>query len=211
MTNKSKDLLSSRIVAVVRKIAPDKMKPLIQALIDGGITGIEITMDSENATTMIRELKNIHKEKALIGAGTVLNIEQAKEAIDAGADFIVAPILDRETIEFTKSQGIIMVPGAFTPTEIYQAHKWGADMVKVFPASALGPNFIKDVRGPLSEISLMSTGGVSLQNIESLFEAGASAVGVGGSLLDKALIQNEDWEGIRDLSESYVNKITVSP
>ncbi|MGB8000968.1 MAG: bifunctional 4-hydroxy-2-oxoglutarate aldolase/2-dehydro-3-deoxy-phosphogluconate aldolase [Anaerobacillus sp.] len=211
MTNKSKDLLSSRIVAVVRKIAPDKVKPLIQALIDGGITGIEITMDSENATTMIRELKNIHKEKALIGAGTVLNIEQAKEAIDAGADFIVAPILDRETIEFTKSQGIIMVPGAFTPTEIYQAHKWGADMVKVFPASALGPNFIKDVRGPLSEISLMSTGGVSLQNIESLFEAGASAVGVGGSLLDKALIQNEDWEGIRDLSESYVNKITVSP
>ena len=211
MTNKSKDLLSSRIVAVVRKIAPDKMKPLIQALIDGGITGIEITMDSENATTMIRELKNIHKEKALIGAGTVLNIEQAKEAIDAGADFIVAPILDRETIEFTKSQGIIMVPGAFTPTEIYQAHKWGADMVKVFPASALGPNFIKDVRGPLSEISLMSTGGVSLQNIESLFEAGASAVGVGGSLLDKALIQNEDWDGIRDLSESYVNKITVSP
>ena len=195
MTNKSKDLLSSCIVAVVRKIAPDKMKPLIQALIDGGITGIEITMDSENATTMIRELKNIHKEKALIGAGTVLNIEQAKEAIDAGADFIVAPILDRETIEFTKSQGIIMVPGAFTPTEIYQAHKWGADMVKVFPASALGPNFIKDVRGPLSEISLMSTGGVSLQNIESLFEAGASAVGVGGSLLDKALIQNEDWEG----------------
>ncbi|MRG84955.1 bifunctional 4-hydroxy-2-oxoglutarate aldolase/2-dehydro-3-deoxy-phosphogluconate aldolase [Salinibacillus xinjiangensis] len=200
-------LLSSGIVAVIRKVDPKKVPPLIQAFVDGGVSGIEITMDSNHSTALINELKQVHGNKVMIGAGTVLNKEQAKEAIEAGSDFIFAPILDRETIEFTKKQGILMIPGVFTPTEIHQAYQWGADMVKVFPASVVGPRFFKDVKGPISQIPMMPTGGVNLDNIGAFIQAGAVTVGIGGSLVDKSLIEQEDWKALRNLAQQYVEKI----
>ncbi|MGP4059533.1 bifunctional 4-hydroxy-2-oxoglutarate aldolase/2-dehydro-3-deoxy-phosphogluconate aldolase [Halobacillus sp. H74] len=199
-------MLSSGIVAVIRKVDPAKVKPLVQAFIDGGVTGIEITMDSEDALRVITEVKEEFEEKAVIGAGTVMNKEQAEKAISAGADFIFAPILCKETVEYTKEQGVIMIPGVFTPTEMHLADQWGADMVKVFPANVLGPKFLKDVSGPLSHIQMMPTGGVNLNNLQSFMEAGAVAAGIGGSLVNKSLIERENWTELQELAEQYVEK-----
>ncbi|UOQ94703.1 bifunctional 4-hydroxy-2-oxoglutarate aldolase/2-dehydro-3-deoxy-phosphogluconate aldolase [Halobacillus shinanisalinarum] len=200
-------LLSSGIVAVVRKVESDKVESLVQALVKGGVSGIEITMDSDDSANTIHELKQRHGNEAVIGAGTVFNKEQAKEAIAAGADFVFAPILDKETIEYTKDQGVIMIPGVFTPTEIYQAYHWGSDMVKVFPASVLGPQFFKDVNGPLDQIPKMPTGGVNLENIGSFIKAGAIGAGIGGSLVNKSLIEKENWPELQELAQKYVEEV----
>lgn len=200
-------MLSSGIVAVIRKVSPSKVKPLVEAFINGGVTGIEITMDSEDALRIISEMKETFGEKAVIGAGTVMNKEQAEQAISAGADFIFAPILSKETIEYTKEQGVIMIPGVFTPTEMHLANQWGADMVKIFPANVLGPKFLKDVSGPISDIPMMPTGGVNLDNVQSFMEAGAVAAGIGGSLVNKSLIEREDWVELEKLAKKYVEKV----
>jgi 2-dehydro-3-deoxyphosphogluconate aldolase / (4S)-4-hydroxy-2-oxoglutarate aldolase len=200
-------MLSSGIVAVIRKVSPSKVKPLVEAFINGGVTGIEITMDSEDALRIISEMKETFGEKAVIGAGTVMNKEQAEQAISAGADFIFAPILSKETIEYTKEQGVIMIPGVFTPTEMHLANQWGADMVKIFPANVLGPKFLKDVSGPISDIPMMPTGGVNLDNVQSFMEAGAVAAGIGGSLVNKSLIEREDWVELEELAKKYVEKV----
>lgn len=205
MTNATLEkLVSSGIVAVVRRVDPNKVDQLVQSLIAGGVTGIEVTMDSEKSLEKISELKSAYGSQAVIGAGTVLNESQAKEAISAGADFIFAPTLDRKTIEYTKIHGKIMIPGAFTPTEIYQGYLWGADMIKVFPASILGPDFIKNLSGPLSEVPLMPTGGISLDNIKDYFDVGVTAAGVGGSLVKERLIAQENWEELEVLARSFV-------
>lgn len=198
-------MISSRVVAVVRKVDSNRINELVRSLVTGGVTGIEITMDSENALEKINELKLEFNDQAAIGAGTVVNKKQAEEAINAGADFIFAPTLDRETIEYTKQKGKVMIPGAFTPTEIYQGYVWGADIIKVFPASVLGSEFIKDVKGPLSDIPLMPTGGISLDNIKDFIEAGCVAAGVGGSLVKKDLINEGDWEQLENLARSFVD------
>ncbi|SEH50842.1 2-keto-3-deoxy-phosphogluconate aldolase [Halobacillus karajensis] len=199
-------MVSSGIVAVIRKVDPEKVKPLVEAFIDGGVTGIEITMDSEVPLQVIAEVKEEFGDKAVIGAGTVMNKEEAEMAISAGADFIFAPILSKETVEYTKEQDVIMIPGVFTPTEMYLADQWGADMVKIFPANVLGPKFLKDVSGPLSHIQMMPTGGVNLENVHSFMEAGAVAAGIGGSLVHRSLIEQEDWSALQELAKKYVEK-----
>lgn len=200
-------LLSSGIVAVVRKVEPANVNSLAQALVNGGVSGIEVTVDSKDAFKKIGELKEIYGGQAIIGAGTVVEVEQAKEAIEAGADFIFAPTLDRETIEYTKKQGKIMIPGVFTPTEIYQAYKWGAHVVKIFPASTLGPKFIQDVNAPLGYIPKMPTGGIDLTNIQDFIKAGSVAAGIGGSLVDKSLIEAKKWDDIEGLAKQFVAKV----
>ncbi|PYZ95914.1 2-dehydro-3-deoxyphosphogluconate aldolase [Alteribacter lacisalsi] len=200
-------LLASGIVAVVRKVDPDKADALTGAFVRGGVTGIEVTVDSDDAYETIRRLKGKYSDEAVIGAGTVVNKEQAEKALEAGADFIFAPILDRETVEYTKEQGKIMIPGVFTPTEIHQAYVWGADIVKVFPASTLGPGFIKDVNAPLGDIPKMPTGGVNLDNVGEFIKAGSVAAGIGGSLVKKDLIAAGDWDGLENLARQFVNKV----
>lgn len=198
-------LVSSGIVAVIRRVNPHKVNGLVQSLITGGVTGIEITMDSEKSLEKIYELKETYGNQVVIGAGTVLDKNQAKEAISAGADFIFSPILDRKTIEYTKEEGKIMIPGAFTPTEIYQGYIWGSDIIKVFPANVLGPEYLKNLNGPLSNIPIMPTGGISLNNIKSYFEVGVNVAGVGGSLVKEELIERERWEELEELAKSYVD------
>lgn len=196
-------LLKSGIIAVVRKIEEDKVIQVIAALVEGGITGIEVTMDSANALNTISEAKKLFGDKAVIGVGTVLDGYSAHLAIQAGADFIFAPTLSQNTIAVSNRYGKIVIPGVFTPTEILQAYEWGADIVKVFPASVLGSQFIKDVSGPLGHIPMMPTGGISLENIEEYIKAGAVAVGVGGSLLNKEYIHNSEWDKLTDLARQY--------
>lgn len=205
-----KKLLSSGIVAVVRKVDPTKVDSLVQSFVNGGISGIEVTVDSEDSYNKIYQLKQNYGDKAVIGAGTVVTSKQAKEAIEAGADFIFAPTLNQEVIDYTKAQGKIMIPGVFSPTEIYQGYIWGADVVKVFPASVLGPKFIKDVNGPLGYIPKMPTGGIDLSNIEEFIKAGSVAAGIGGSLVNKNLIEQENWEELQLLAQAYVDKVATA-
>lgn len=200
-------LLESGIIAVVRKIEAEKVIDVISALVEGGITGIEVTLDSPNALNAISEAKKLFGDKAVIGAGTVLDGESANLAIQAGADFIFAPTLSKDTIAVANRYGKIVIPGVFTPTEILQAYEWGADIVKVFPASVLGSQFIKDVRGPLGHIPMMPTGGISLENIEEYIKVGAVAAGVGGSLLNKEYIKNNEWDKLTDLARQYTKKV----
>jgi 2-dehydro-3-deoxyphosphogluconate aldolase/(4S)-4-hydroxy-2-oxoglutarate aldolase len=199
--------LKSGVIAVVRRIEEEKVINVISALVKGGITGIEVTMDSPNALQAIKEAKKLFGDKAVIGAGTVLDGNAATLAIQYGADFIFAPTLKQETIEVANRYGKIAIPGVFTPTEILQAYEWGADVVKVFPASVLGSQFIKDVRGPLGHIPMMPTGGINIDNIGDYIKAGAVAAGVGGSLLKKDLIANNEWDKLTDLAHQYVTKI----
>ncbi|WP_026584627.1 bifunctional 4-hydroxy-2-oxoglutarate aldolase/2-dehydro-3-deoxy-phosphogluconate aldolase [Bacillus sp. J33] len=203
-------LLSSGIIAVVRKVNPDRAVQLVDSFIKGGVSGIELTVDSESAYEKIGELKSLFSEAAVIGAGTVVNVQQAKAAIDAGADFIVSPILDRDIIEYVKQEGKIMMPGVFTPTEMKNAYTWGADVVKVFPASALGPGFFKDVNGPLGYIPKMPTGGINLNNVQDFIKAGAVAAGIGGSLVNTELIQQENWEALEKLARKYTEKAALA-
>ncbi|HWO74509.1 MAG TPA: bifunctional 4-hydroxy-2-oxoglutarate aldolase/2-dehydro-3-deoxy-phosphogluconate aldolase [Bacillus sp. (in: firmicutes)] len=203
-------ILDSGVVAVVRRIDKDKVMNVIAALVEGGITGIEMTMDSDDVLNTITKAKQEFADRAVIGAGTVLDGESAKLAIQAGAEFIFAPTLNQQTIAVSNRYGKIAIPGVFTPTEILQAHEWGADLVKVFPASVLGSQFIKDVRGPLGHIPMMPTGGIHLGNVEEYIKAGAVAVGVGGSLLNKEWIQNEDWPQLAVLAKQYVEKVKAA-
>ncbi|GAA0321513.1 bifunctional 4-hydroxy-2-oxoglutarate aldolase/2-dehydro-3-deoxy-phosphogluconate aldolase [Bacillus carboniphilus] len=200
-------ILDAGIVAVVRRIDRDKVMDVISALVEGGVTGIEMTMDSDDVLGAISEAKAKFGDRAVIGAGTVLDGETARMAIQAGAEFIFAPTLNQDTIAIANRYGKIAIPGVFTPTEILQAYEWGADLVKVFPASVLGSKFIKDVRGPLGHIPMMPTGGIDLDNVAEYIKAGAVAAGVGGSLLNKNYIKNSEWDKLTALAAQYVEKV----
>ncbi|UOF92579.1 bifunctional 4-hydroxy-2-oxoglutarate aldolase/2-dehydro-3-deoxy-phosphogluconate aldolase [Fodinisporobacter ferrooxydans] len=187
------------IVAIVRGARAKDVLPIAKALQKGGIQAIEITLNSPNALAVIEQVKAELGDDMLVGAGTVLDSESARAAIAAGATFIISPTLDVGTIEITKRYGAISIPGAFTPTEILTGFQRGADIMKVFPATSLGPSYIKDIHGPLPQIPLMPTGGIGLGNIASYIQAGAVAVGVGSSLVNAKETVNESY--LRQLTE----------
>jgi 2-dehydro-3-deoxyphosphogluconate aldolase / (4S)-4-hydroxy-2-oxoglutarate aldolase len=205
--NQLDKMLQSGIVAVIRKIERQHISNVISALVEGGITGIEVTVDTEDAFSVISEAKNKYGSSTVIGAGTVLDGDTAKMAIQAGADFLFSPTLSEETIRVSKRYGKIAIPGVFTPTEILKAYEWGADLVKVFPASVLGPEFIKDVRGPFPHFPMIPTGGITMDNVADYIRAGAVAVGVGGSLLKKELLVSGDMQGLTELADQFVTII----
>lgn len=175
-------LLEHKIVAIIRGMQPHNVVSLANALYQGGITILEVTLNSHHALSVIEQLSEIFKDKMLIGAGTVLNAEDATKAIASGARFIISPSLETEVIKTTKDAGIVSIPGAFTPTEIQAAYKSGADIVKVFPA--LNAEYIKSILAPLNHIPIMPTGGVTSDNIKDYQSAGATAFGIGGWLVN---------------------------
>ncbi|RPJ02153.1 MAG: bifunctional 4-hydroxy-2-oxoglutarate aldolase/2-dehydro-3-deoxy-phosphogluconate aldolase [Candidatus Aminicenantes bacterium] len=166
------------------------------ALRRGGVTAIEITMTVPGAVDIIREMVRTKPQGTLVGAGTILDAGTATEVIAAGADFVVSPVTDRDTIQACREAGVLVAPGAFTPTEIVAAWRAGADIVKVFPATSLGPQFFRDLRGPLPFIRLMPTGGVTLENARLFLAAGACAVGIGTALVDAKSVEAGDWEAL---------------
>lgn len=194
------------IVAVVRKIDVEIVDDVVDALVEGGIQILEITVDSENSFETMNRLKKRYQERVLVGAGTVLDKETAKTAIDANADFIFSPIFDKELIQLTNKYGRISIPGVFTPTEIVQAYSYGADILKVFPATNLGPKYFKDLKGPLGHIPLMPTGGVNLENMADFVANGAVAVGIGGALFEKETIENREFSKISEVARAYHKK-----
>ncbi len=164
------------------------MRAVFDAIGEGGVRVIELTMSVPGAIELIRQLASRLPDGFVLGAGTVLDGDTARRVIEAGARFVVSPVFRREVITACHERDAAVMPGCFTPTEILEAWDAGADVVKVFPATALGPTFLKDVRGPLPQVKLMPTGGVTLDNAGDWIRAGAVAVGVGTALLDTAAI-----------------------
>jgi 2-dehydro-3-deoxyphosphogluconate aldolase/(4S)-4-hydroxy-2-oxoglutarate aldolase len=181
------------VVAVIRMQEPEKLGAVIAALIEGGVRALELTMTVPRAIEMIAELAPTLPDGFLIGAGTVLDAETACRAIEAGAQFVVGPVFRPEVIAECHRHDVAALPGCFTPTEILSAWDAGADIVKVFPATSLGPKFLKDLRGPLPHVKLMPTGGVTLDNAGEWIRAGAVAVGIGTALVDTAAIAANDY------------------
>ncbi len=178
-----KHILDHQLIAIIRGAALADILQIAHALYEGGIKTIEVTLNSPDALAAINKLSGEMKGRMEVGAGTVLDAADAKKAIDAGAGFIISPITDPATIRFTTDAGIVSIPGAYTPTEIYNAYTAGGDIIKVFPASA-GPSYIKEIRAPLPHIPLMPTGGVNLENIQAFKQAGSVAFGLGKALVD---------------------------
>ncbi|MCC3649554.1 MULTISPECIES: bifunctional 4-hydroxy-2-oxoglutarate aldolase/2-dehydro-3-deoxy-phosphogluconate aldolase [Bacillaceae] len=182
------------IVAVIREATAENIVPIASALYDGGVKVLEVTAETPGVMAMIEKVRVELGDKVLVGAGTVLDPETARAAIMAGSQFIVSPSLNTETIKMTKRYGIASIPGALTPTEILTAYENGADMIKVFPANAFGPGYIKNIHGPFPHIPLMVTGGINESNMQEYIEGGALAIGVGGNLVNpKNLNSDEDY------------------
>ncbi|MCK8816725.1 bifunctional 2-keto-4-hydroxyglutarate aldolase/2-keto-3-deoxy-6-phosphogluconate aldolase [Natroniella sulfidigena] len=201
-------ILESGVIAVIRGTEVDKMVKIVEALQEGGIKALEVTLNTPGALDMIKELAvKLEDTDVVVGAGTVLDGETARAAILAGAEFVFAPNLNYDVIEVCNRYGKIVIPGVMTPTEIVNAYQAGADLVKVFPAKVVGPGFIKSVKGPLDHIPMMPTGGVNLDNAADFIEAGSVALGVGGSLLDQEAIDNEDYEVLTEKAKQFVQVV----
>jgi 2-dehydro-3-deoxyphosphogluconate aldolase/(4S)-4-hydroxy-2-oxoglutarate aldolase len=182
-------LLDHKIVAILRGMPPQETLRIAGALYDGGIRLLEVTLNSEAALPLIEELSATFKGRMLIGAGTVLNVSDATNAIAAGAAFLISPALDIAVIKTTRDAGRISIPGAYTPTEILTAYNNGADIVKVFPAPDAA--YIKNILAPLNHIPVMPTGGIDAGNIKSFAAAGAVAFGIGSALVNSKAIIDE--------------------
>lgn len=196
------------IVGIVRNLSFDTVEKILPLYLSSGLTTIEITMNTPFAEDIIKFAVQKYKGQLNVGAGTVCNTHDLKVALDAGAQFIVTPILDAEVVKSCVSSNIPVFPGAYTPTEIYQAWQMGANMVKVYPATSLGPQYIRDVKAPLNQIKLMPTGGINLDNIHAFMAAGADGLGIGNQLFDKSFIKNEDWNGLELHFKKFIDKIS---
>ena len=184
--------------AVIRMTETDKLVRVAEAIAEGGLPAVEVTMTVPGALEMIAALRKELGDDVLLGAGSVLDGETVRRTVEAGARFIVSPIFKEELVTAAHAEGAASLPGAFTPTEIQQAHEVGADFVKVFPASVLGMKFVKAVRAPLPHLKLVPTGGVSLDNAGDWLRAGAALVGVGSALLDKQAIAEGNYAALTD-------------
>ncbi len=197
-------LLQERLVAILRANSGELLVDVCKALIQGGLRCIEITMTVPGALRILEEAKAELGEQMLLGAGSVLDPETARQAILAGADYIISPNTNVETIQLAKRYGKPAIPGAFTPTEIVNAWQSGADIVKLFPSDSLGPAYVKAVKAPLPQIRIMPTGGVNLETLADFLSAGACAVGIGSSLLKKNWLDERNFKALEAEARKYV-------
>src|SRR6266850_2660164 len=195
------------VVAVIRLKDPAKLRAVVDALAEGGVRALEVTMTVPRAIDLIRELAPTLPPGFLLGAGTVTDAEMAKRVIDAGARYVVSPVFRPSVIAACHERDVPVMPGCFSPTEILDAHDAGADIVKVFPATMLGPQFIRDVRAPLPQVKLMPTGGVTLDNAGDWIRAGAVAVGVGSALVDVKAIDAGQFDVITANARKVVERV----
>jgi 2-dehydro-3-deoxyphosphogluconate aldolase/(4S)-4-hydroxy-2-oxoglutarate aldolase len=197
-------VLDCGIVAILRSSDPGPLVEVVKALADGGVTVAEVTLTVPSALDVIREAKRQLGDRVLLGAGTVLDTETARAALLAGAEFIVAPTLNTDVVRLCRRYDKLVMPGAFTPTEVLAAWEAGADIVKVFPADVLGSAFFKALRGPLPQVKLMPTGGVDVTTAGEYLKAGAVCLGVGGQLVDPRLVAARDFARLTTLARQFV-------
>jgi 2-dehydro-3-deoxyphosphogluconate aldolase/(4S)-4-hydroxy-2-oxoglutarate aldolase len=203
-------ILSTGVVAVIRAQSKEQLPDIARALLAGGVTAIEVTMTTPKAIAGIEALADALGDQAVIGVGTVLDPATARDAIAAGAQFVVSPAFDEEIVATTKRYGKISIPGAFTPTEILRAWSAGADIVKVFPSTTLGPNYFKDILAPLPQVRLTPTGGVDLRNAGDWIKAGAACLGVGSALVSKDAMSKGDWQSITTNARAFVQAVSAA-
>lgn len=195
-------ILETAVIAIVRLDDGSQLGAVAEAIQAGGIDVIEFTMTTPGALDAIAEAA-ANSKGVLIGAGTVLDADTARKAIDAGAEFIVSPATDPRVISAAHEHDKAALPGAYTPTEIVRAIELGADLVKLFPAGMLGPNYIKAIKGPLPHARLLPTGGVSLENAAAFFKAGAAAIAVGTELVNNQLVRDGNFEAITRTAHQF--------
>ncbi len=197
--------LAGRVVAIVRLTSATGLIDVARALVDGGIQALEFTLTTPGALDAIAACRARLGDRVVVGAGTVLDVAQARRCLDAGAQFLVSPGFDAEVIAAARDGGALAMPGALTPTEIVAAWRAGADVIKVFPARAFGPTYISDVLAPLPHLPLMPTGGVDERNGADYLRAGAVAIAAGGSLVDSAAVARADWSTLTRRARALVD------
>ncbi len=196
-------VLECGLVAVVRSQDSQQLVEVVRALADGGVTVVEITMSVPNALDVLRQVRQALGDRVLLGAGTVLDPETARAVLLAGAEYIVSPTVNLEVIRLCRRYDKLVMPGAFTPTEILTAWEAGADIVKVFPAEVVGTAFFKALRGPLPQIRVMPTGGVDLTTAAAFLKAGACCLGVGSQLVEPEAVAKRNFDRVRELARQY--------
>jgi 2-dehydro-3-deoxyphosphogluconate aldolase/(4S)-4-hydroxy-2-oxoglutarate aldolase len=210
MTTKKETLdriKAAGLLAVIRGPSKNLTITMVKALISGGVTGIEITYSTPQAEDVVRDLRDAYGDSILLGMGTLTKPEQSRTAKEAGANFIVSPICEPALVRAMVESGLATMAGALTPTEIFQAHHMGIDIVKLFPGSLAGPKYIKAIHGPLPDIDIMPTGGVSRDNLRDWFEAGAVAVGAGSALCPKNLAAEGKFDEITQRAAEFVELV----
>src|SRR4030042_468866 len=201
-------MVSEGLIPVIRVTSAQEAIDVADAIKEGGVTFIEITMSVQGAIDVIKDLTKKYKDEIVMGAGTVLDPETGRAALLAGAQFIVSPVLNLDLVYRAHRYGAVVIPGAMSPTEILAAWDAGADMVKVFPAAQLGgPEYLKALRGPLPQILLVPTGGVNLQNAGAFIKAGATALGVGGELVDKKAVKEKKFNVITENTRAFLKVV----
>jgi 2-dehydro-3-deoxyphosphogluconate aldolase/(4S)-4-hydroxy-2-oxoglutarate aldolase len=195
------------IVGIIRHISVVAVSQILPVYQAAGLTTVEITMNTPDAETMIREARKQYPDTLNVGAGTVCSEADLELALTAGAQFIVTPVINKKVLKTCVKKGVPIFPGAFTPSEIYKAWSMGASMVKVFPTTQLGPGYIRDIKAPLNQIQLLPTGGITLQNMGDFLQAGASGFGIGSHLFNKTLIDEKNWDALTHHFSAFVKKI----
>ncbi|PSQ03598.1 2-dehydro-3-deoxyphosphogluconate aldolase [Halobacteriales archaeon QS_4_69_31] len=198
-------IVDSGVTAVLRGIDEDDIVPVAEAVHAGGVRALEVTADAKRCSEMIAAVdRALDGTDAIVGAGTVMDAAAARNVIEAGAEFVLAPNLDTDVIDVCNREQVLAVPGVMTPTEAAAAMEAGADLLKMFPASTVGPGHIGALQGPLGDVPVMPTGGVDTDNVADYFEAGAVAVGAGSALVDYDAVEREDWDGVRESAAEFV-------
>ncbi len=204
------EIESTGIVAILRTRSSEQLIDVVAALVDAGLTCVEVTLTTPGALEVVRQAATTFGDRCVFGAGTILDAETARAAILAGARFIVAPTLDLETICLCRRYNVAVMPGTMTPSEMLRAHEAGADLIKVFPAGVLGPSFLRDVRGPLPQLKLVPTGGVTPDNAADYIRAGAAALGMGSALVSPALVEKRDFRAIAQLAADVLARVQAA-
>lgn len=201
-----KGILDVGIIAVVRADSPSRAVQAAEAVCNGGIPTVEITMTVPNAVDALRQLTKNSKSRLVAGAGTVLSADMVEQCVEAGAEFIVSPGYNAEVVARTKQLDKLLMTGALTPTEVMQAWEAGTDFVKIFPCGAVGgPHYVKALKGPFPNVALVPTGGVNLENAADFLRAGADALGIGGELVSAAALKSGDLQAITAAAQQYVD------
>ena len=200
----------SGVVGIIRVKDASRVPGVVEALAEGGVRALEITMTVPGAVELIRQAARSLPSGFVLGAGTVTDADMARQVIDAGARFIVSPVMRLDVIAAAHAEDVPILPGCFSPTEILEAWEAGADLIKVFPATALGPGYLRDIHGPLPQVKLVPTGGVSVDNVGEWIRAGAAAVGVGSALLDPAALSAGRYDSIRAQAQRLVANLNAA-
>jgi len=195
------------VMGIARGVELEQIEPLVEAVVTSGLKTLEITMNTKDAARLIRKARKIAQKRLVLGAGTVLDMDSLKQALDSGATFIVMPVFIQDVLRYCVKNEIPVFPGALTPQEIYRAWQDGATMVKVFPAKFFGPEYFREIKGPFSDIELLACAGVTPQNMRAYFACGANAIAFGASVFKKDWLREKKYSSVINAIKAYLRKV----